>query len=556
MTRAEEAMQVGVRLLISLVLTLMGAMSSATALARPQVLDQKPDATIDLMTQEGVALVKGRWRYSDTKIIEIDHHSVGADLGPSGPLNRTYDLVPHAGASDFDDSVWQVLDGPDLAARRAAGRLCFNWYRIGVTIPERIGAFDPTDSTVVFEIVIDDYAEVWVNGALPLVLGQTGGQVIKGFNAPNRVVVTRQARPGDRIQLAVLGANGPLSKPPGNFIWVRSASLDFYDPSRFEAARERGGSVVRVDPALDAIVSPTAVVEKLAGDFSFTEGPVWVPRKDGVEGHLLFSVPNDNVIYRMTAEGDVSIFRTKSGYAGFNIGEFHQPGSNGLTLDRQGRLTINQHGNRRVIRVEPHGNITVLADRFDGKRLNSPNDLVYRSDGSLYFTDPPFGLPKVFNDPRKELPFSGVYRVADGKVELVANDLDAPNGIAFSPDERVLYVNNWNEKNKVIMCYDVQPDGRLVNGRVFFDMTAAPGDDALDGMKVDVKGHVYCTGPGGLWIISSEGRHLGTIQLPENPHNLAWGDDDGKTLYITALSGIYKIRTHVAGVRPGLQAGS
>jgi gluconolactonase len=227
-----------------------------------------------------------------------------------------------------------------------------------------------------------------------------------------------------------------------------------------------------------------------------------------------------------------------------------------LTLDRQGRLTINQHGNRRVIRVEPHGNITVLADRFGGKRLNSPNDLVYRSDGSLYFTDPPFGLPKVFDDPRKELPFSGVYRVADGKVDLVANDLDAPNGIAFSPNERFLYINNWNEKNKVIMRYEVQPDGWLANGRIFFDMTAAPGDDALDGMKVDVKGNVYCTGPGGLWIISSEGRHLGTIQLPENPHNLAWGDDDGKTLYITALSGIYKIRTHVAGVRPGLQAGS
>jgi gluconolactonase len=526
------------------------------ARASLNVLDRKPDATIDLMSVEGVALVRGQWRYSDTKIIEVDHHRVGVDLGPSGPPNRTYDLVPHAGAADFDDSGWQVIDGPDLEARRSTGRLCFNWYRIAVTIPERIGAFDPTASTVVFEIVIDDYAEVWVNGTLPLVLGQTGGQVIKGFNAPNRVVVTRQARPGDRIELAVLGANGPLSKPPGNFIWVRSVSLDFYAPSRFETARERGGSVVRVDPALDAIVSPTAVVEKLVGGFSFTEGPVWVPRKDSVEGYLLFSVPNDNLIYRMTAEGDVSVFRTKSGYAGFNIGEYHQPGSNGLTLDRQGRLTINQHGNRRVIRVEPHGNITVLADRFDGKRLNSPNDLVYKSDGALYFTDPPFGLPKVFDDPRKELPFSGVYRVSDGKVQLVANDLDAPNGIAFSPNERFLYVNNWNEKNKVIMRYEVQPDGRLANGRLFFDMTDAPGDDALDGMKVDVKGNVYCTGPGGLWIISPEGRHLGTIRLPENPHNLAWGDDDGKTLYITALSGIYKIRTLLAGVRPGPQTGS
>lgn len=549
-------MQVGIGLLISLLLILMDATSSSPALAVPQVLDQKPDAVIDLMAQEGVTLVKGRWRYSDTKIIEVDHHRVGADLGPSGPPNRTYDLIPHAGVADFDDSGWQEIDAPDLEARRSTGRLCFNWYRIAVTIPDRIGNFDPTGSTMVFEIVIDDYAEVWVNGTLPLVLGQTGGQVIKGFNAPNRVVVTRRARPGERIQLAVLGANGPLSKPPGNFIWVRSASLDFYAPSRFESARERVGGIVRVDPALDQVISSTAVVEKLAGGFSFTEGPVWVPGKDGVEGYLLFSVPNDNLIYRMTADGDVSVFRTKSGYAGFDIGEYHQPGSNGLTLDRQGRLTINQHGNRRVIRVEPHGDITVLADRYQGKRLNSPNDLVYKSDGSLYFTDPPFGLPKVFGDPRKELPFSGVYRVANGKIDLVTDDLDAPNGIAFSTDERFLYVNNWNEKKKVIMRYDVQPDGRLSNGRVFFDMTTAPGEDALDGMKVDMKGNVYCTGPGGLWIISPEGRHLGTITFPENPHNLAWGDDDGKTLYITAVSGIYKIRTHVAGVRPGPQAGS
>ncbi|HSE59682.1 MAG TPA: SMP-30/gluconolactonase/LRE family protein [Nitrospiraceae bacterium] len=549
-------MPVRIGLLSSLLLIWVGAMSYVPALARPQVLDQKPDATIDLMAQEGVALVKGRWRYSDTKIVEVDHRGVGPDLAPSGPPNRTYDLVPHAGAGDFDDSGWQVLDAPDLEARRSTGRLCFNWYRIAVTVPERIGHFDPTGSTVVFEIVIDDYAEIWVNGTLPLVLGQTGGQVIKGFNAPNRVILTRQARPGDRFQLAVLGANGPLSKPPGNFIWVRSASLDFYAPSRFEAAHERGGGIVRVDPALDELISPTATAEKLAGGFSFTEGPVWVPGKDGVEGYLLFSVPNDNLIYRMTVDGEVSVFRTKSGYAGFDIGGYHQPGSNGLTLDRQGRLTINQHGNRRVIRVEPHGDITVLADRFEGKRLNSPNDLVYKSDGSLYFTDPPFGLPKAFDDPRKELPFSGVYRVADGKIDLVADDLDAPNGIAFSPDERFLYVNNWNEKKKVIMRYEVRPDGRLANGRVFFDMTAAPGEDALDGMKVDVKGNVYCTGPGGIWIISPHGRHLGTVQLPENPHNLAWGDDDGNTLYVTALSGIYKIRTRVAGVRPGPQTGS
>jgi gluconolactonase len=518
--------------------------------AQRNVLDEKPDAVVDLMTVEGTQLVQGQWRYSDAKVVEVDHHWPGADLGPSGPPNRALDLIPHAGAADFNDSKWEAIEPASLDKRRANGRLCFNWYRINVTIPDKIGDFDPTGSTVVFEIVIDDYAEVWVNGKLPLVLGQTGGPLIKGFNAPNRVVVARNVQPGQRIQLAILGANGPLSNPPGNFIWVRSVSLDFYKASRFEAAREWVGEVVRKDAALDAIVAPGARLEKLATGFSFTEGPVWVPRKDGTEGYLLFSVPNDNLIYRMTAEGETSVFRTKSGYSGFNIGEYHQPGSNGLTLDRQGRLTIDQHGNRRVVRVEPRGNITVLADRYDGKRLNSPNDLVYKSDGSLYFSDPPFGLPKVFDDPRKELPFSGVYRVADGKVQLVASDLDAPNGLAFSPDEKYLYVDNWNEKKKVIMRYPVKPDGMLEKGTVFFDMTFVPGETALDGLKVDQAGHVYACGPGGLWVISPDGRHLGTIKPPEEPHNLAWGDDDGKTLYITALSSIYRIRTNVAGIRP------
>ncbi len=525
-------------------------MLGVPALARQHVLEQRPDAVIDLMTDEGAKSVKGQWRYSDARIVEVDHRSPGPDLGPSGPPNRTHDLVPHAGPADFNDSSWDAIDAPGLETRRSTGRLCFNWYRINVTIPDKIGAFDPTGSTVVFEIVIDDYAEVWVDGKLPLVLGQTGGHLIKGFNAPNRLIVGRDVKPGQRIQLAVLGANGPLSNPPANFIWVRSATLDVYKVSRVEEAREWVGEVLRKDPALDAVVSPTAKLEKMAGGVSFTEGPVWVPRKDGTDGYLLFSAPNDNTIYRMSADGEVSVFRAKSGYTGLNIGEYHQPGSNGLTLDRQGRLTIDQHGNRRVIRVEPRGNITVLADRYDGKRLNSPNDLVYKSDGSLFFTDPPFGLPKVFDDPRKELPFSGVYRVTDGKVQLLTTDLDAPNGLAFSPDEKYLYVDNWNEKRKVVMRYEVRTDGTLANGSIFFDMTFVPGETALDGMKVDQQGNVYVCGPGGIWILSPEGKHLGLIKGPEEPHNLAWGDDDARTLYVTALTSIYRIRTNIPGIRP------
>lgn len=510
----------------------------------------RPDAIVDLKTDEGLALVRGHWRYSNVKVVDVDHHSPGADLAPSGPPNRTQDIDVHAGAADFDDSQWEQISPTQLEERRSTGRLCFNWYRTSVTIPDKIGPFDPTGSTVVFEVAIDDYAEVWVDGKLPLVLGQPGGQLIKGFNAPNRVLLTRNARSGQKIQLAVFGINGPLSNPPGNFIWVRSATLDFYKTNQIGPTQFIKTEIIQVDPALDAIVSSDAKLEKLAGGFLFTEGPVWVPATTTTSGYLLFSDPNANTIYRWSPEGQVSVFRTKSGFSGFNVGEYHQSGSNGLTLDSKGRLTINQHGNRRVIRVEPRGNVTVLAERYDGKRLNSPNDLVYRSDGALYFTDPPFGLPNVFDDPRKELPFSGVYCVKDGQVKLVNTDLDAPNGLALSPDEKFLYVNNWNDKKKIILRYDVKPDCTLTNRRLFFDMTDAPGSDALDGLKVDQKGNVYSTGPGGLWIISPEGKQLGLIKGPEDPHNMAWGDDDGKTLYITALTGIYRIRMNVAGVRP------
>ncbi len=510
----------------------------------------RPEAIVDLKTDEGIALVKGQWRYSNVKVVDVDHRGPGADLAPSGPPNRTQDIDVHAGAADFDDSAWEQLRPAQLEERRSTGRLCFNWYRTSVTIPPKIGSFDTAGSTVVFEIAIDDYAEVWVDGKLPLVLGQPGGQLIKGFNAPNRVVLTKSAKSGQKIQLAIFGINGPLSNPPGNFIWVRSATLDFYKTNQIGPTQFVKTEIVKVDPALDQIITPGTQLEKLAGGFVFTEGPVWVPATANTSGYLLFSDPNANTIYRWSPEGQVSVFRTKSGYAGTDIGAYHQPGSNGLTLDGKGRLTINQHGNRRVIRVEPRGNITVLADRYDGKRLNSPNDLVYRSDGALYFTDPPFGLPNVFDDPRKELPYSGVFCVKDGQVKLVSTDLDAPNGIALSPDEKTLYVNNWNDKKKVILRYDVNPDCSLSNGRLLFDMTHAPGDDALDGLKVDRSGNVYSTAPGGLWILSPEGKQLGLIKGPEDPHNMAWGDDDGKTLYITALTGLYRLRMNVAGVRP------
>ncbi len=207
-----------------------------------------------------------------------------------------------------------------------------------------------------------------------------------------------------------------------------------------------------------------------------------------------------------------------------------------------------------MILVGKYGGDTVLADKYEGKRLNSPNDLVYRSDGVLFFTDPPFGLPKFGADPRKELPFSGVYSLRQGKLQLLTKELSGPNGIAFSPDEKYLYVSNWDEKKKVVMRYEVNADGTVQNGQVFFDMTSAPGEDAIDGIKVDQAGNLYVSGPGGLWVLSAAGKHLGTIVAPKHIHNMAWGDDDGKTLYLCARSGLYRMRLNIPGVRPVLMA--
>ena len=507
----------------------------------------RPRAVVDLRTAEGAALVKAQWRYRDVSIVEVEHREPGPDLRASGAPNRANDIVPQAGAAAFDDSGWPAIEPAALEERRSHGRLAFNWYRTRLTLPERVGDFDVRGATIVLEVVLDDYAEIWVDGRLPAVLGQTGGQVITGFNAPNRVVLTRDARPGQQIQLAIFGINGPISAPPVNFIWVRSATLDFYEGGGSGAIDSARTTVVRLDPALDRIVPAGGPLEKLAGGFQFTEGPVWHP-----DGYLLFSDPNANTIYRWSPDGGVSVFRAKSGYSGFDIGRYRQPGSNGLTIDGEGRLVINEHGNRRVTRLERTGKVTVLADRYQGRRLNSPNDLVQRSDGILYFTDPPFGLPETFDDPAKELPFSGVYMVRNGEVMLLARELSGPNGIALSPDERHLYVGNWDLARKVLIRYEVAADGTLENGTVFYDFTRESEPVGLDGVKVDVEGHVYVSAPGGVWILSPSGEALGRIVPPEQGANFAFGGDDGKSLYLTASTGLYRIRLGIPGVRPGV----
>jgi len=527
---------------------LVGAVLGADAgVARAPLSPEeaRPDAIVDLTSSDGASLVGAAWRYADARLVAIDSPGVGADLRASGPPVRTLDVDPAAGAAAYDDSAWPVVPPESLLARRGPGRVSFAWYRTRVTLPERIGSVATTGATVVFEIVVDDYAEVWVDGRLPVVLGQTSGGVVRGFNAPNRVFLTRDARPGETHEIAVFAMNGPVSASPRNFIWARTASLDVYRPH--PAPTQGAGDIERVDPGLDRIVPRDARIEKLADGFLFTEGPVWHP-----DGYLLFSDPNANTIYRWSEAEGVSVYRAKSGYAGVDVGEYGQPGSNGLTLDSEARLTIAEHGRHRISRLEKTGVVTVLAERFEGRRLNSPNDLVYRSDGALYFTDPPFGLPRFFEDPRRELPTSGVFLLRDGKLRRVADELLGPNGIAFSPDERWLYVSNWDTKRKVVLRYAVAADGTLSGATTFFDVTSLPGDEALDGVKVDTEGNVYVSAPGGVWILSPEGRHLGTIRADERPANFAWGDADGKTLYMAAHTGIYRVRLGVPGIRPPL----
>jgi gluconolactonase len=528
--------------------------SASALLAAHAQMPKQAAASIDLATAGGVAQVQGTWRYSDVELLPVMHRGPDDQGQPTGALQSTWDFRPHAGGKDFDDSSWPAIDAATLAQRRGHGRLSFAWYRINVTIPERVGDFDTRGATVVFETSIDDYAEIWVDGELPRATGQSGGSVIQGWNGNNRLVIGRHVQPGQKIALAVFGINGPLSDPPANFIWMRLARLDFFPGGGRGAEpyavtpQEVNVQVTRLDPAIDAIVPANAKIFKLAEGFQFTEGPIW----QASHSRLLFSDPNANRIYAYDPAGTaLTVYRERSGYEGADVGEYGQPGSNGLTLDPKGWLTIDQHGNRRVVREADDGAIEILADSYRGRRLNSPNDLVYRRDGSLYFTDPPFGLPKAFADPRKELAFSGVYRVHAGKVTLLTQELQGPNGIAFSPDEHWLYVDNWDPKRKVVLRFPVRTDGTLGRSEVFTDMTAElPGDEALDGMKVDVRGNLYVTAPDGVRIYSPLGAHLGTITAPRMVHNLAWGGADGRTLYLCARDRLYRIDLDVAGVRP------
>jgi gluconolactonase len=311
------------------------------------------------------------------------------------------------------------------------------------------------------------------------------------------------------------------------------------------------GRVVREDPRLDVLLSQDARIEVVASGFEWAEGPVW----DETAGGLLFSDIPRNTIFRWTAQRGAELWMKPSGFTG--TGDYSaEPGSNGLLLDAKGRLILMEHGDRRVSLWEAGRGKVTLADNFDGKRLNSPNDGALKSNGDLYFTDPPYGLPKKADDPGREMDFCGVYRYSQGKLTLLTKELSRPNGIAFSPDEKTLYVANSDPQRAIWMAYPVKEDGTLGPGRVFADVTAMaaqlPG--LPDGMKIDREGNLWAAGPGGIHIMTPDGKRLGRIETGEATANCAWGDD-GSTLYITADMYVCRIHTkaHGAGGRAALR---
>jgi gluconolactonase len=303
------------------------------------------------------------------------------------------------------------------------------------------------------------------------------------------------------------------------------------------APAQQNSPIVKLDPALDEIVPEGAKLEKLADGYEFLEGPVWV--RSG--GYLLFSNKSEGGIDKWTPDGKVSLYLDLA-----DLAKSHDRGnlSSGMTLDPQGRIVYCSGGERAVVRIEKNGQHTILAAQYEGKPLNPPNDLVYKSDGSLYFT-------AYFTDFGKrtegDLP-SSVYLLKNGKLQLVTSQLISPNGIALSPDEKYLYVNEI--KKKTVWRFELQPDGAAINGRLLIDMSSENADGGPDGMRVDKKGNIYDSGPRGLWILSPEGKHLGTVLTPDKVSNLAFGDPDGKTLYITLHTALYRMRLKIEGVRP------
>ena len=332
------------------------------------------------------------------------------------------------------------------------------------------------------------------------------------------------------------------------------ASIFFFVPigatlqSQAQAPKRTLGTIERFDSQLDKLLAPEAKLEILADGFTWTEGPVWMG--DATNGHLLFSDIPRNSIFKWTAKDGIQLFMNPSGYTGVTFYGL-EPGSNGLLKDLDGNLVLCEHGDRRVSVLTPGGGKRTLADNYQGKRLNSPNDAALKSNGDLYFTDPPYGLPSREKDPRRELEHFGVYRISkkDGSLTLLTTELARPNGIGFSPDEKTLYVAQSDPKNAIWMSFAVQADGTLSKGTLFYDATKEVGKmpGLPDGLSVDTQGNLWASGPGGIWIFSKEAKLLGRINTGERTSNCAFGED-GTSLFVTADSYLCRIATKAKGM--------
>ena len=324
-----------------------------------------------------------------------------------------------------------------------------------------------------------------------------------------------------------------------------SLAIFFVPLSSFAGELPVLGKIVRKDAKLDSLLPANAKIEVLASGLDWTEGPVWM--KDG--GHLLFSVIPQNAIMKFKAGEKLGMFMQPAGYTGV-VPYGAEPGTNGLAVDAKGRLICCEHGDRRISRLETDGGKRTLVDNYEGKRFNSPNDLVIKSNGDIYFTDSPYGLPKGWDDPRRELDFCGVYRYSgDGKLTLLTKELTRPNGIAFSPDEKILYVAQSEPNKATWTAYQVKNDGTLGAGKVLFDSTdwVKQGKPGLpDGLKLDKQGNLWATGPGGVHIFDPKGKLLGSLETGEACGNCAWGDD-GSTLYIVADMYLCRVKTTTKG---------
>jgi gluconolactonase len=363
-------------------------------------------------------------------------------------------------------------------------------------------------------------------------------EVAAGSAGPARCGCRRLRRCGVlAVSLAAaLACGGPVADA--------STRLDAPDRSPQPPAETSSPTIVRLDPRLDALVAPGTAVERIASGLVWVEGPLW----DESLGALLFSDIPQNAVMSVIPGQAPTVHLRPSGYTGTEPFTGREPGSNGLLFDGDGGLLLCQHGDRRIARLAPDGSFQTVVDRYLGRRLNSPNDAVLRSNGDLYFTDPPFGLPGTFDDPSKELAWSGVYRLCSGcsEPELLVDDLSSPNGIAFSPDERVLYVSNADAKHPVWLAYPVDGDGRIRPGRILLDAggSVTPSSGLPDGLEVDRDGNLFAAGPNGVWVITAEGDHLGTFELGGPTGNCAWGED-GRSLFVTAGSFVYRVRVLV-----------